>query len=142
MAQFDKAMEFAAPGAAVTATASTTGIAVNPRMLPTCDWVIYTKTMPAGTNETYVFTLEVSDLVGGTYTPIATWNWPRAHGIGKIHIALNGDQAAFADTDCAFMRVTLTETGTAPSCIYGSFLTKATTGIGLGRRQADVVTFP
>lgn len=141
-AVFDKALELAAPGAAVVATGSTTGVQLFPRMLPTCDWVLYVKTMPAGTNETYVFTLEVSDLVGGTYTPIASHNWPRGHGPGKVHIPIVGDMAAFQDTDSAFVRVTLTETGTAPSCIFGSYIGKAANGVGLGRKQGDVVTFP
>jgi hypothetical protein len=139
---FDKATEMAAPGAAVVATGSTPGLAINPRMLPTCDWVIYTLTMPAGTNETYVFTLEVSNLVAGTYTAIATFNWPRAHGVGKIHLPIVGDLANFQDNDSLFLRTTLTVTGAAPSCIYGSYITKSTTGIGLGRRQGEIVTFP
>lgn len=142
MAVFDAAAELVAP-ATITGTTSATGVAIACRMLPTSDWVIYVQTIDATDgNETYVFTLEVSDVVGGTYTAIASHTWPRAHGTGRAHIPINGDMAAFQDTDSAFMRVTATLGGTTPSIKFGSYLTKATNKIGLGRKQGDVVTFP
>jgi hypothetical protein len=143
-AVFDKALELrnVADGAE-TATASETGIAVPVRFLPTCDWVIFVTAIDAAsTDETYVFTLEVSDLVGGTYTKIAEHVWPRGHGVGKMHIPINGDMASFQDTDSAFVRVTATLGGTTPSVTYGSYLTKASDKLGIARRVGDVVTFP
>lgn len=144
-AVFDKALELKAPGTAITATGATsaTGVAMPVRFLPTCDWVIYVKAIDAAnSDETYVFTLEVSDAVSGTYTAIAEHTWPRAHGTGKAHIPVTGDMAAFMDTDSAFMRTTMTAGGTSPSIDYGSYLTKAASGIGLARDVGDVVTFP
>ncbi len=142
--QFDKLLELRniADGAE-TATASETGIALPVRFLPTCDWVVYVTALDAvGGDETYVFTLEVSNLIGGTYTEIARMNWPRAHGAGRLHMSLNGDMASFYDTDSIFCRVTCTQAGATSTITYGSFLTKATNKIGLGVHQGDVVTFP
>jgi hypothetical protein len=133
---FDKALELIAPGIAITATASSTGVQLNPRFLPTCDWVIYASGV-LGTG-TYTFTLQVSDLVGGTYTTIATFVWPPALAAGKVHIPINADLAAFLDSDCKFMRVTAT-LGATSSVIYGSFLAKAANRLGIGARQGDFV---
>lgn len=143
-AVFDKLLELrnVADGAE-TATASETGIALAVRMLQPCSWVIFVTAIDAASaDETYVFALQVSDLVGGTYTTIATHTWPRAHGVGKVHIPVSGELAAFQDTDSAFLRVTATLGGTTPSVTYGSYLAKETSNAGLGRRVGDVVTFP
>ena len=142
---FDKALELVAVGPAITATGATsaTGVAIPVRFLPTCDWVIHVTSIDAAnSDETYVFSLEVSNVVGGTYTQIAEHTWPRAHGTGKAHIPINGDMAAFLDTDSAFMRTTLTQGGTSPSMQYGSYLAKAANGLGIARRAGDIVTFP
>lgn len=136
-AVLDIAAELKAPGVAITATGSGTGIAIAPRFLPTCDWVIYASGV-LGTG-TYTFTLEVSDLVGGTYVPIATYSWPAARASGRVHIPITGDQAAMADTDCAFIRVTAT-LGATSSIIYGSFLTKSATRAGWAYKPRDIVT--
>ncbi len=136
-AVFDVATELKAPGVAITATGSGTGLPLAPRFLPTCDWVIYASGV-LGTG-TYTFTLEVSDLVGGTYTPIATYAWPAARASGKVHIPITGDQAAMADTDCAFIRVTAT-LGATSSIIYGSYLTKSANRAGWAYKPRDIVT--
>jgi hypothetical protein len=135
-AVFDIATELKAPGIAITATASGTPLAIAPRFLATSDWVIYASGV-LGTG-TYTFTLEVSDLVGGTYTAIATYVWPAARASGRVHIPINGDMAAMADTDCAFIRVTAT-LGATSSIIYGSFLTKAANRAGWAYKQRDIV---
>ena len=144
MAIYDVATELVAlPASAVTTTTSSTGVAIPVRMLPTSDWVIYVTSIDAASNdETYVFTLEVSDVVGGTYTEIARHNWPRGHGVGRVHIPINGDMASFQDTDSAFLRQTITTGGTTPSIKAGGFITKSTNRVGLARKQGDVVTYP
>jgi hypothetical protein len=136
-AVFDAATELRAPGVAITATTSGTGIAIAPRFLATSDWVIYASGV-LGTG-TYTFTLEVSDLVGGAYTAIATYVWPAGRASGRVHIPITGDQAAFADTDCAFIRVTAT-LGATSSIIFGSFLTKSANRAGWIYKQRDIVT--
>lgn len=144
MSQFDKALELrnVADGAK-TATASETGIALAVRMLLNCDLVIFVTAIDAtSADETYVFTLQVSDLVGGTYTTIISHTWPRGHGVGRLHLPINGDLSSFQDTDSAFLRITATLGGTTPSITYGAFLTKSVSKSGIAARVGDVVTFP
>jgi hypothetical protein len=137
---FDKALELRniADGAEV-GTASETGIAMAVRFLPTCDWVIYVTALGIVGSETYAFTLEVSNLVGGTYTAIARHVWPIGHGPGEAHVPINGDLAAWQDTDSAFVRVTATLGGTSPTITYGSFLSKAANKMGMGMGPGDIV---
>lgn len=142
---FDKSLELRASGTAITATGATnaTGVAIPVRFLPTCDWVINVLSIDAANaDETYVFSLAVSDVVGGTYTQIAAHTWPRAHGTGKAHIPINGDMASFQDTDAEFLRVTMTAGGTSPSIDYESYLAKPANKLGIAARAGDVVTFP
>lgn len=143
---FDKSLELrnVADGAETgTGVISETGIALPVRFLPTCDWVIHVTALDAAsTDETYEFLLQVSDLVGGTYTTIARHNWPRAKSTGSIHVPINGDLASFADTDSAFVRVGVDKGGTTPSITYGSYLTKHTNKLGIGAKPGDTVTFP
>ena len=75
-AVFDKATELLASGAALAANGSGTGVLLYPRTFPTCDWVVACTGVVA--TGTYTFNLQVSDVVGGTYTTIATIVWPPA----------------------------------------------------------------
>jgi hypothetical protein len=141
---FDKLLELrnVADGAE-TSTASEAGVAMQVRFLPVCDWVIHVTALDAASaDETYVFTLEVSDASGGTYTAIASHTWPRGHGAGTMHIPINGDMASFQDTDSDWIRVTATLGGTSPSITYGSYLAKAANKHGIAAKPGDVVTFP
>ena len=141
---FDKLLELRAiSDGAITATGSTTGISLDVRMLPVCDWVIYVSALDfTTTDETYVFTLQASDLVGGTYTTIATHTWPGARGAGRVHIPINADMFTIADADCDWVRVTATLAGTTPSLTYGSFLAKAANKRGIAAKPGDLVTVP
>ena len=135
---FDLALVLATPGAAVTATTTGTGVLLHPRYLPTCDWVVYVSGIVA--TGTYVFTLQVSDLVGGSYTTIASLTWPPGLAAGKMHIPINGDMSAFLDADSRWMRVVATLGGTTPSAVYGSYLAKAANRLGIAARVGDIVT--
>ena len=137
-AVFDKGTELLAPGAALAANGSSTGILIYPRTLPVCDWVLYLSGVVA--TGTYTFNLQVSDVVGGTYTTIETVTWPPATAGGRIHIPLSGHIAAFMDSDCKFMRVNYAIGGTTPGAVVGSFLTKAATNSGYAMRVGDIVT--
>jgi hypothetical protein len=134
---FDKATELLAPGVALAANGSGTGILVYPRMLPVCDWVLYLSAVVA--TGTYTFNLQVSDLVGGAYTTIATVTWPPAIAAGRIHIPISGQISAFMDNDSKFMRVNYAIGGTTPGAVVGSFLAKAATNAGLAYRVGDIV---
>lgn len=142
---FDKLLELAAVGSAVTATQTLhTGVAIPCRFLPTCDWVIHVTAIDAGdADETYAFSLQCSDVVGGTYTTVASYAWSRDKGVGQMHIPLNGDMFSGTDADSAYVRLQTDFSGTTPSCTYGSYLTKATSKHGLGVRAGETdVLFP
>jgi hypothetical protein len=134
---FDKALELLAPAAPLAANGSGTGVLLYPRMLPTCDWVLYLSAVVA--TGTYTFNLQVSDLVGGTYTTIASITWPPATAAGRIHIPVSGQIAAFMDSDSKFLRVNYAIGGTTPGAVVGSFLAKAATNAGLAYRVGDFV---
>jgi len=89
---------------------------------------------------TYVLTLEVSDVVGGTYVAIASFTWPPAQASGRVHIPVQGQMAAFKDNDSKYMRVGWTIGGTTPGIILGSFLARAANNAGLGIKQGDIVS--
>jgi len=132
---FDKALELASPGAALTANGSATGVLLYPRQLPVCDWVIYVSGVVA--TGTYTFNLQVSDVVGGTYTTIASYTWPPATASGRVHIPISGQMAALQDADAKYMRLNYAIGGTTPSVVAGSFLSKAATNAGLAVRIGD-----
>ena len=143
-AVFDKATELRniADGAE-TATAAETAISYPVRFLPGCSWVIYVSALDAaGADETYLFELQVSDLVGGTFSTIATFNWPRAKGAGKVHIPISGDLASFQDTDSDWICVKCTQAGVSSSIVYGSYLTKAANKLGIAAEPGDIVVSP
>lgn len=114
---------------AITATTSETGIEFPIRNQATLDCVISVATIADTADETYVFTVEVSDLVGGTYTAIGTGSYPRTAGSGIMTIPITGQLAEFANATAAFVRVTATLAGTAPSLTYGAWLAPVDVGI-------------
>lgn len=137
-AVFDKALELLAPGAPLAANGSGTGVLLYPRTFPTCDWVIYASGVVA--TGTYTFNLQVSDLVGGTYTTIASMTWPPSYASGRIHMPINGQMAGFFDTDSKFVRVNYAIGGTTPGAVVGSAIMKAANNAGLAVDVGDIVT--
>jgi hypothetical protein len=123
---------------AVTSTASSTPVACRPDVLATCAWMLYVSAIGAVGTETYSFTLEVSDLSGGSYLNLATWNWPRAKGVGKALVPIVGDQAAFTNTVTRFLRVTATLGGTTTTITYGSGLVKLPTKMGVAAKPGNI----
>jgi len=135
---FDIGMALLTPGAALAANGSGTGVLLYPRLLPTCDWVLYwSGTVATGT---YTFNLQVSDVVGGTYTTIASVTIPPTQAAGRVHLPIQGQIAAALDSDCRFMRVNYAIGGTTPGIVAGSFLAKAANNAGLGVRVGDIVS--
>ncbi len=135
---FDKSLELIAVGSPISGTASSTGVALNPRFLPTCDWVICaTSVAPSGS---YVFTLGVSDVVGGSYTTMATATWPSGVASGRMKVPIQGQHAAMVDADAKFMNVTYTLGGSSPSLVLESFLALASNNAGTASRPGDILT--
>lgn len=135
---YDAGTVLATPGASIAATESKTGVQLNPRFLPTCDWLLNVSGVVA--TGTYTFTLEVSDVVGGTYTAIARYVWPPAQASGKVNIPINADLALTLDNDSRFMRTTVTIGGATPGIVYGSWLGKSANKLGQAVRQGDIVS--
>lgn len=137
-AVFDKALELLAPGAPLAANGSTTGVLLYPRMLPTCDWMLYwSGTVATGT---YTFNLQVSDVVGGTYTTIASYTVTPTHASGRVHVPIQGNVAAVLDSDSRYMRVNYAIGGTTPGIVAGSAIMKAANNAGLAVDVGDIYT--
>jgi hypothetical protein len=137
-AVFDKSLELLAPGTALTTNGNGTGILLYPRDFPTCDWVVYASAV-LGTG-TYTFNLQVSDLVGGTYTTVAQIVWPPAVAGGKLHVGINGAQAQWFDNDSKFVRVNYV-IGATSSIVVGSYITLPSNNAGLAVDVGDIYTF-
>jgi len=138
-AVFDKALELLAPGTALAANGSSTGVLLYPRTFPAADWVIYASAVVA--TGTYTFNLQVSDVVGGSYTTIASVTWPPAVAGGKLHVGINGAQAQWFDNDSKFVRVNYAIGGTTPGAVVGSYITLPSNNAGLAVDVGDVFTF-
>lgn len=137
-ATFDKALELLAPGAALVANGQSTGVLLYPRTLPACDWIIYASGVVA--TGTYTLNLQVSDVIGGTYTTISSITWPPAVASGVLAVGLSGRAAQFFDNDSKYMRVQYTIGGTTPGIILGSFLGKSSNSLGLAIDVGDIYT--
>jgi hypothetical protein len=123
---FDKNLELRdVAAAALVATGSSTGIAFNPRTIQEYSAVLYVTAVSADATATYVPTIEVSDTVGGTYVAIGSLPNLRATGAGNYVIGLHGDAAKKLSPTAAFIRVTMTITGSTPSLTFGAYLARA-----------------
>src|SRR5262245_25125161 len=137
-AVFDAGTVLLTPGAALAATGNATGVLLYPRLLETVDWILYwSGTVATGT---YTFNLGVSDVVGGTYTTIASFTVPPAQASGRVHIPIQGNVAAALDSDSRYMRVGYVIGGTTPGIVAGSWIGKAANNAGLGVRVGDIVS--
>ncbi len=123
---YDADLALRTSGTAITSTTSETGVEFPVRNIGAYKAVVqYTGMDYTTTDESYVFSVEVSDLVAGTYTAIATLpDIGSATAAGRLDIPLNGKIAEQLDADSAFIRVTATLGGTTPSIDYDCYLTK------------------
>ena len=138
---FDKSLELQA---SVTKSADFNGVGVNlpVRYFPTCDWVVLVTGSTLTSVPVFQFRLAVSDLIGGTYTTIATLDWPANKVSGKIHVPINAAIAALADADSDWMRVTCDLVSGTGDITYASYLAKAADKMGIGARVGDLVAGP
>ena len=124
---YDNALELrdVADGAE-TSTANETAINFDCRIIEEYKAVINVTAMDFTTgDESYVFDISVSDLVGGTFTKIAQLpDIGSATGTGTYEIPLSGQLAAQLDADSDWIRIGCTLAGTTPSITYGAYLTK------------------
>src|SRR5262245_16383074 len=89
---------------------------------------------------TYTFNLQVSDVVGGVYTTIASFTVPPTLAAGRIHVPIQGQTAWILDNDSRFMRLNYVIGGTTPCIVMESFLAKSANNPGYGMRVGDIFT--
>jgi len=119
---YDAAVALRTSVSAITTTTSDTGISFPVRNMEDYKASIsYSGVVGTGT---YTFAIQVSNLVAGTYTTIASVTINPAVSSGRLDIPLNGKIAEQLDDDSAFIRVTATLGGTSPSVVYNCFLSK------------------
>lgn len=123
---YDSDLVLRTSGTPITSTTSETGVEFAVRKIGAYKAVIQYNGK-IFTNETYIITIEISDVVAGTYTAIATVPDIGDNGVtlGRLDIPLNGKFAEELDADSAFIRVTVTITGAAPSLDYDCYLALA-----------------
>lgn len=110
---------------AETSTAAETGISFDCRKLHEyVAEVFITACDGTSGDETYVLSIGVSDVVGGTYTTIASVTVPRGT-TGRVTIPLSGQTAQKLDDDSDWVQIKATLAGTTPSITYGAYLAPA-----------------
>lgn len=113
--------------AAVSATTSETGISFEVRMIDNAKVVVDHAAIGGTVDASNYWTVavEISNVVGGTYTEIATTGALGATA-ASIELPISGEFADYKDNDAAFIRVTATETGTtAGDLTYGGYISPA-----------------
>lgn len=73
-------------------------------------------------NETYVFSVDVSDATGGTYTKVVALPNIRDIGTGRYVIAVDPSLVHQLDDDADWIKVTATLGGTSPSITWSAFI--------------------
>lgn len=73
-------------------------------------------------DETYVFSVDVSDASGGTYTKVVALPNIRAIGTGRYVIAVDAALVQKLDADAEYIKVTATLGGTTPSITWSAFI--------------------
>ena len=121
---FDKVLELRDYDAAALAdTASSTGVEFAVRDFDLAKVIIDHGAISGTLSEAnfWVVTVEISNVVGGTYTAIATTGNLGASK-ARIELPISGLLATYKDADAAFIRVTATKGGTIGNLTYGAYI--------------------
>ena len=112
--------------AAISATTSSTGIEVGSILRKfdlakiIINWAAYTGYV--ATSAAWNIKIDVSDLVGGTYTAVTQTIELDGAAAGQIEIPMSGLLNAYLDADSAFVRVTATKVGVPGNLTFGAFI--------------------
>jgi hypothetical protein len=120
----------ATSAAQITASTAETGITLNngaaywnsgntPYQVLAVNILVKTIDRTTG-DETYTFTVEVSNLVGGSYTVVGTLSGVTA--VGAYTILLDMDTIKKLVSNAAFIRINTTLAGTTPILDYDAYL--------------------
>jgi hypothetical protein len=140
---FDAALELRsiADGAS-TAAASGAPLAIAVDQLLPCSWVVHVTALESGAgDEGYVFSLGASTGSGVAFVEIASLTWPSGHPPGKLHVPISGDLSKFKNPKSTYLEASMTPSGALPSITWGSYLTKATSGLGVAARPGDTLLY-
>lgn len=115
---------------AETATANETAVNIEVRKQEAFECIVYVTAIDSTTgNETYVFHVDVSDAVDGTFVVVATLPdigpGGTNGGTGVYRIPLSGKHINDLDADADWIRVGCTLGGATPSITYGAYLAPA-----------------
>ena len=110
--------------AAISATTSETGIEHPVRELDLYKAIIVFDAFTGyvATTAEWRVQVEVSDIVGGTYTAVSDAIALVGSGSGRVEIPLSGGLIEYLDADSNFIRVTATKVGSPGDLTYGAFL--------------------
>jgi hypothetical protein len=118
------------PQTTIITTTTFPGLLVNPRQWGTTAWVLNISAI-TGTG-TYVFVLEVSDLLGGTYSEVSRHTSPAGQSAGyQIALGVTATLAVMAPVIAAYARVRATLGGASPSVSLTSWLGKPAGHVGM-----------
>jgi hypothetical protein len=114
-----------------------TGLLVSPRLWGPTAWVLNVSAI-TGTG-TYVFVLELSDLLGGTYSEVSRHTSPAGQSAAyQLALGVSASLAAMTPTIAMYARVRATLGGATPSVSLTSWLGKPAGHVGLGVRGRSV----
>ena len=122
---FDKELELrdGSAAAALDGTEASTGVEFAVRFFDVAKVVIDHGAITGTLNEdnNWTVNVQVSDVVGGTYTTIATTGLLGAAAT-QIEVPISGLAAAVKDPDSAFIRVQAVKAGTIGDLSYGAYI--------------------
>jgi len=133
----DATFSLVIPRGTITVSTTYPGVRANVLAAPTCVWCIAVSAVSA--TGTYTFALQVSDVLGGTYLPIAAWTWPAGTSTPhQVAVGVSATAARMANPQAAYVRVVATLGGASPSVTLESWVTKPGGAVGLGTRPGNV----
>lgn len=124
---YDKSLELRDYGAAaLSATGSETGIQFYPRAQESFKVAlsVAAHTGYSSGSAEWTITVEVSDVVGGTYTQVGSSFTPDGNA-AEHEIPLSGALVESIDADADFIQVTATKTGSPGNLTYGAWIVPA-----------------
>lgn len=123
---YDSALELRDyDAAALSATGSEAGVSFPVRAQESFRVVINMAAYSGyvATTAEWTISVEVSDVVGGTYTEVASLPAAASGGAAlQVPLDLNGALVEALDADAAFIRVTATKTGSPGDLTYGAYI--------------------
>ena len=126
------------PSGTIITSTTYPGVRCSPTLLATSMWCLDVQSIASA--GAYVFLLEASQLLGGTYTALTQITWPA--GVTSPQQLLVGIPASLArvlNVQHEYLRVRTTLSGGAPSVTFTSWVGTPGGGVGLGARPGDIV---